>query len=106
MCTFPGHRWIDVLQRLRESFDCLDCEGVFVCSVPQDGVVFGSADRGPALLPQQGGATSRDPRRGRQSVQPAHRAESSAGGKLKGTLRPDLILMTCFYQFINDKTIE
>lgn len=56
---------------------------IHVFFVPQDGLMSGSADRRPALLPQQGGAASCDSRWGRQSVQPAHCAESTAGGKLK-----------------------
>lgn len=58
-------------------------KGEFVPFVPQDGDMSGSADGRPALLPQQGGATSCDSRRGRQSVQPAHCAEGTVRGKLK-----------------------
>lgn len=41
----------------------------------------GSVNRSPALLSQQRGATCSDSRRGRQSVQSADRAKSSAGGR-------------------------
>lgn len=41
----------------------------------------GSVNRSPALLPQQRGATCSDSRRGRQSVQSADRAKSTAGGR-------------------------
>lgn len=47
----------------------------------QNSHMSGRADRSPALLPQQGRATRRDSRGGRQSVQSAHRAESAAGGR-------------------------
>lgn len=49
-------------------------------SVPQDCDVSGSAHGRAALLPQQGRTPSCGSRRGRQSVQPAHCAESSARG--------------------------
>lgn len=37
---------------------CLETAIIVVSCLPQDGDVFGGADRCPALLPQQGRATS------------------------------------------------
>lgn len=45
--------------------------------------MFGSANRCPALLSEQGGTRSCDSRWGHQSIQPAHCAESTTGGKWK-----------------------
>ena len=70
----------------------LALESLVFC-VSQDGVMFGSADRPPALLPQQRRATSCDSRWGRQSVQPAHCAEIYARGKLVFTLSPHSMLV-------------
>lgn len=51
--------------------------------VPQDSVMFGCADRRPAVLSQQRRAESCDSRGGRQSVQSARCAKITARGKRK-----------------------
>lgn len=48
----------------------------------------GSVNRSSALLPEQRGATRSDSRGGRQSVQPADRAESAAGGRVASAQAP------------------
>lgn len=50
-------------------------------SSPQGGVVSRGADGRSAVLPEQGGAARGDPRGGSSRVQPAHGAESPAGGQ-------------------------